>query len=72
MQERKDQWINIQLPLAKRAKQDPSDKETEEAKQSSCWKYQEKRFGPMLMCAASQKSVFFFFFLAIFERVNFW
>lgn len=39
MQEMRDQWINTQLPLAKQAKQDPSDKETEEAKQSSCWKY---------------------------------
>lgn len=59
MQERRDQWINIQLPLAKQAKQDPSDKETEEAKQSSWWKYQEKRFGPRLMCVVSQKWFFF-------------
>lgn len=35
----RDQWINIQLALAKQAEQDPSDKETEEAKQNSCCKY---------------------------------
>lgn len=43
MQERRDQWINIQLPLVKQSKQDSSDKETEEAKQSSCWKYKKKK-----------------------------
>lgn len=61
MQEMRDQWINTQLPLAKQAKQDPSDKETEEAKQSSCWKYK-KTFGLRLMCSFPEV-IFFWQFL---------